>query len=122
MFAISFLGVCNVKLSEHSGVIKTPNFPNKYPRLTKCLWSIDFGKGMDVVIKFVDFNVEKIPKCEYDYATITAGVNNTNDEPKYCGFNLPPETKVTGPVSVGFVSDDDTEFQGFIAEYETIGK
>ena len=105
-------------MTEHEGIIQTPNYPNKYPRLTTCLWKIDFGVGMDVQMEFLDFNVEDT--CSYDYATVIAGQN----QPKvYCGWTLPPgESVEAGSMSVGFVSDDDTELNGFAIQYKATGK
>ena len=105
-------------MTEYTSLIATPNYPNKYPRLTSCLWDIDFGPGMDIHVKFLDFNVEDT--CDYDYVTVSSGVNGTKR--KYCGFDLPPPASVKGgPIQIGFVSDDDTELSGFSLEYEATG-
>ena len=116
----SNLGVCKLKMKTLTGMIQTPNYPEKYLRKADCLWTIDFGMGMDVVVNFLVFDVEKIPECAFDYATLYKGTNVTIG--RYCGFELPPRQRVTGPLSIGFNSDGDTESKGFVVEYEAIGK
>lgn len=111
-------------MKDLNGAIQTPNYPSKYPRKTQCLWLIDFGEGMDVTVTFTFFNVEIQPECDYDYVTLHTGRNNSAPRlgKQYCGNKLPKVGTVTGPLSIFFISDDDTESEGFALEYKTSGK
>lgn len=107
-------------MREHEGLIQTPNYPNKYPRISDCLWEINFGPGMDIDATFQSLSVEdeNVP-CKYDYVALTG----TNLSRTVCGFNVPPPVSVkAGPLKIGFVSDDDTEFLGFSLHYKAEGK
>lgn len=110
-------------MTESNGVIQTPNYPSKYSPKLQCLWLVDFGMGMDVTITFKFFDVETQPECDYDYVTLHAGRNESAPQlgQQYCGKKIPKQRTVTGPVSILFKSDDDTEAEGFSLQYTTTG-
>ena len=78
---------------------------------------------MDVTMSFKFFDLESQPNCTYDYVSMHAGSNQSWPMLgiQYCGFKLPPEETVTGPMTLFFKSDFDTEYTGFVAEYTTTG-
>ncbi|XP_057313955.1 uncharacterized protein LOC130655241 isoform X2 [Hydractinia symbiolongicarpus] len=120
-FLLEFQGVCNTKMTKRSDVIQSPNYPDLYPRATTCSWVIDFGYGMHVTLQFPKFDIEYQLNCTYDYVTLHQGLNIASPMlgKNYCGLKSPPSITVTGPLTLHFVSDLDTEYTGFVAQYFT---
>ena len=48
---------CGGSLTEGSGELKSPNYPNKYPNNEECIWSITVEEGAQVALKFETFEV-----------------------------------------------------------------
>lgn len=115
--------MCTLNVNKEEGIIQTPNYPGKYPRSTSCLWLIDFGYGINVTLKFTHFDLENQPNCTYDFVSVHAGYDNSALMlgEQYCGFVKPPKVTVNGPLAIHFNSDEDTEFSGFEAMYDTTG-
>lgn len=110
-------------MSDATGIIETPNYPQRYPRTTTCEWIIDFGYGIDVTLTFTYFDLEQQPNCTYDYLMLHHGIGNKAPKlgENYCGFKAPDQLTVVGPLTVVFHSDYDTEFSGFASVYSTAG-
>lgn len=43
----------NVYITNHEGVITSPNYPDKYPDFTSCSWYIDIPKNSTLSIRYV---------------------------------------------------------------------
>lgn len=61
-------------LTANSGEITSPNYPNPYPKLSRCHYSIQVEEGFMVILEFVGtFDVEAHPEvlCPYDILKVS---------------------------------------------------
>ena len=54
---------CGGELTENSGTVTTPGWPDLYPNNANCLWEKKCPKGEIVEIKFSSFSVEFEKNC-----------------------------------------------------------
>lgn len=59
---------------DSSGVILSPGWPESYPNLQMCSWSVTVEKGYNVTITFENFHTER----EFDVLEIFDGKNHTS--------------------------------------------
>ncbi|XP_030041483.1 mannan-binding lectin serine protease 2 isoform X3 [Microcaecilia unicolor] len=62
-----------IQLTEMSGRIVSPGFPEFYPNEMKKTWNITVPKGYIIKIYFTYFDLELSYMCEYDYVKISSG-------------------------------------------------
>lgn len=62
---------------DSSGVILSPGWPESYPNLQMCSWSVTVEKGYNVTITFESFHTER----EFDVLEIFDGKKNTFENP-----------------------------------------
>ncbi|XP_032226040.1 mannan-binding lectin serine protease 1 isoform X1 [Nematostella vectensis] len=117
---------CGGNITGYFGVINTPNFPSTYPNFAHCVWNIKVPKGLQVRIRFTDFDVESFFKCEYDWVMMRA---NNRSSKKYCGnkskHNPYKPRTLTAPgneASLVFHSDysNEEKYIGFSAHFVAI--
>lgn len=56
-FLLRYLTNCNRTIYMDSGVIESPNFPEKYSHNVDCSWTIVVSKGNKINIQFTDFDL-----------------------------------------------------------------
>uniref|UniRef100_A0A8C5RM04 CUB domain-containing protein n=1 Tax=Laticauda laticaudata TaxID=8630 RepID=A0A8C5RM04_LATLA len=64
----------NKVLTARTGVISSPNYPNPYPKISECNYSIRVEEGFMVILEFVGiFDVEDHPEvlCPYDILKVS---------------------------------------------------
>jgi len=49
----------------------SPNYPDKYPPNTDCVWHITVDPGRQAVLTFSDFHLEYSYDCRKDYLTVS---------------------------------------------------
>lgn len=66
--------VCKRVLTEHRGVIQSPNYPGSYSENLDCEWKIAAPKGNTIYVEFTDFKMEEhyseSAECSFDYVQI----------------------------------------------------
>lgn len=67
---------CGGVLTDPSGTIESPGYPNVYPHGVNCLWEIRAEPGSQIRLSFNFFSVEETSTCRYDYVQI---YNNVSD-------------------------------------------
>ncbi|XP_067103113.1 mannan-binding lectin serine protease 1 isoform X1 [Osmerus mordax] len=122
------VGALVVPLNNMYGIIRSPNFPEPYPKESELCWNISVPEGFQIRLYFVHFDLEPSYLCEYDYVKVEAereelavfcGRENTDTE------RVPGERVITSPknsLSVCFRSDfsDEEHYSGFQAHYSAV--
>uniref|UniRef100_A0A8C2FPT7 Metalloendopeptidase n=1 Tax=Cyprinus carpio TaxID=7962 RepID=A0A8C2FPT7_CYPCA len=104
-------------ITSVSGIITSPNWPDKYPSKKACTWTLSTTPGHR--IKLVIIDMEANEECAYDYLEIYDGPNGrATSFGRFCG------SKKTSPViSSGnsmflqFFSDNSVQKRGFKASH-----
>ena len=63
---MNITGTFRDTLTTESGTLTSPNYPQKYPPLTMCFWSITVPRGKRITINFDEVELESHPTCEFD--------------------------------------------------------
>ncbi|XP_071491254.1 uncharacterized protein [Diadema antillarum] len=112
---------CGSRLYAGRGIIKSPNFPSKYPSDIGCEWTLIAEDTGHVTLTFEAFELEESPGCYYDYVEVYDG--DSQREPllgKFCGTTKPRIiTSSSQAPFVRFVTDSSIERLGFSANYST---
>ncbi|XP_044060073.1 ST14 transmembrane serine protease matriptase a [Siniperca chuatsi] len=111
---------CGGQLIGEMGSFSSPNFPNYYPPLTSCQWSIQVPADKAVKVTFKKFLLsepgqENSKDCRKDYVEVNGK--------KLCGEKPDgtlTETSNTNTMRVVFFSDASYVDRGFDAEFEAI--
>uniref|UniRef100_A0AAQ5Y5E1 Suppressor of tumorigenicity 14 protein homolog n=1 Tax=Amphiprion ocellaris TaxID=80972 RepID=A0AAQ5Y5E1_AMPOC len=111
---------CGGQLTGDKGTFTSPNFPNYFPPLASCQWSIQVPAGKAVKVTFKKFLLSEpgqknAKDCRKDYVEINGK--------KFCGEE--PEGTVTATsndnkMNVMFYSDASYVDRGFDAQFEAI--
>ncbi|CAH0395162.1 unnamed protein product [Bemisia tabaci] len=125
-------GPCSGLLVGENGVVTSPNYPNMYPSLTSCIWTINVPPGYRVNLKFTDrFYLEESDNCTKDFIMVynhsekdedqTAFEGGSPPRSKFCGRNHPPSfTSMYRRMTLRFQSDSDKAGEGFKAEWQAV--
>lgn len=113
---------CGGILKQESGIIKSPNYPERYPYSCKCEWliEVEYDKSVELTLNVVD--VETDAMCEYDYIAVYNGRSaNEMELSKICHQKKPTVISSSGNnMFVQFASDISNQGKGFYATYKTI--
>uniref|UniRef100_A0A452RJW8 CUB domain-containing protein n=1 Tax=Ursus americanus TaxID=9643 RepID=A0A452RJW8_URSAM len=109
--------------TNRSGVLSSPEYPQPYPKLSSCTYSIHLEEGFSIILDFLgSFDVETHPDtlCPYDSLKIQT---DKEEYGPFCGTTLPPriETK-SNAVTITFVTDHSGDHTGWKIHYTTTGE
>ena len=119
---------CGELFLTPEGVLRSPNFPNPYPRNRRCVWQIttDPGKRIALGVKDGQFSVEEgssIYTCDTDYIAVYDGNNKTSRRiGPFCGNTSRPFRTIhsTGRhLYIEFQSNNQVQYSGFELKYTT---
>ncbi|XP_071829747.1 tolloid-like protein 1 isoform X2 [Apostichopus japonicus] len=113
---------CQKEITDVSGVITSPNFPDNYPKRKQCSWHIIATPGHRVELDFDEFDLEAHQECAYDHVRIYDG---DSDERlglgTFCGHHLPDDILSSGNhMFISFYSDASVSRPGFSARHRTV--
>ncbi|XP_038611222.1 tolloid-like protein 1 [Tachyglossus aculeatus] len=112
---------CEQKIHSPSGIITSPNWPDKYPSRKECTWEISATPGQRVKLAFSEFEIEQHQECAYDHLEVFDG--ETEKSPilgRLCGSRIPDPLVATGnKMFLRFVSDASVQRKGFQATHST---
>ncbi|XP_045331551.1 mannan-binding lectin serine protease 2 isoform X2 [Leopardus geoffroyi] len=106
-----------------SGVLSSPEYPQPYPKLSSCSYSIHLEEGFSIILDFVgSFDVETHPEtlCPYDSLKIQT---DKEEHGPFCGTTLPGriETK-SNVVTITFVTDQSGDHTGWKVHYTSTAR
>ncbi|XP_062865444.1 neuropilin-2a [Trichomycterus rosablanca] len=121
---------CFRNFTALSGVIESPDFPDKYPHNLECSYIIIAPPQTEVTLTFKTFDLENDPllmtegDCKYDWLEVWDGLPQVSPLiGRYCGTKIPPEiVSSTGLLSLFFHTDMAVAKDGFSARYNVTHK
>ena len=81
---------CGGDLTDNSGTIMSPGFPNGYDHNMECLWKIMVKQDENIIWRFEEISIEVSSHC-FDYIAVGYGLDNSGSElglltEFFCGF------------------------------------
>uniref|UniRef100_A0A8B9KZH2 Neuropilin 2a n=1 Tax=Astyanax mexicanus TaxID=7994 RepID=A0A8B9KZH2_ASTMX len=121
---------CFRNFTAPTGVIESPDFPDKYPHNLECSYIIIAPPQTEVTLTFKTFDLENDPllmaegDCKYDWLDVWDGLPQVSPQiGRYCGTKIPPEiVSSTGLLSLTFHTDMAVAKDGFSAHYNMTRK
>ncbi|XP_069124135.1 uncharacterized protein [Argopecten irradians] len=110
--------VCGGYLQGTQKTFHSPNFPQSYPKLSSCHWSIESSIGTKIQLQFDSFEIEELN----DFIEIYDG--STVNDPlvgRLSGADT-PQVRISSNniLLVIFKSDDSIQLSGFNASWEEV--
>lgn len=62
--------VCGGHFVKLNGVIKSPNYPDRYTNKRECVWVIEAPNKHRVLLSVQNFEIERHSSCAFDYLEI----------------------------------------------------
>uniref|UniRef100_A0A671MHU4 Mannan-binding lectin serine protease 1-like n=1 Tax=Sinocyclocheilus anshuiensis TaxID=1608454 RepID=A0A671MHU4_9TELE len=117
-----------IHLTDMYGTIKSPNFPESYPKEIDLQWNISVPDGYQIRLYFMHFDIEPSYLCEYDYLKV---YSDSEELAVFCGKEntdteqVPADDVIMSPrnvLSVAFRSDFSNEerYSGFEAHFSVV--
>jgi len=92
--------------------LKSPFYPQNYPRKRYCKWTFHAEEFQLITIRFSDLVIEPHQFCQNDKISVETGKSTFTT----CGNEEPyPITSVVNRMVVTFETDGDGDFRGFKA-------
>ncbi|XP_029048305.2 cubilin isoform X2 [Osmia bicornis bicornis] len=113
--------VCGGHYVKLTGVVTSPNYPNKYPSRKECVWILEAPNKQRVILNVTHFELERHSTCAFDYLEIRNGGHEMSPLlGKFCGTDIPTEIiSQTNQMYLKFVSDATRAFKGFSIEWDS---
>ena len=118
-----------------SGILTSPNHPDNYPNSMEKTEIIQVEQGLIILLRFITFDIEAHPVCDYDNLKITDGDGKVL-MPKSCGSSssgnvmvgdqrlgtsLPANiTSTSNYVKLVFRTDKDTSTTGWSISWRAV--
>uniref|UniRef100_A0A7N8WU55 Metalloendopeptidase n=1 Tax=Mastacembelus armatus TaxID=205130 RepID=A0A7N8WU55_9TELE len=102
-----------------SGIITSPNWPDKYPSKKACTWALTTTPGHRIKIAFNEIDMEAHLECAYDHIEIYDGRDGKAPSlGRFCGTKKPqPITSSGNKLFIRFFSDNSVQKKGFEASH-----
>ncbi|XP_035743302.1 cubilin-like [Vespa mandarinia] len=112
--------VCGGYYVQQSGVIRSPNYPENYPRSKECVWVLEAPNRQRVTLIVDTFELESHENCMFDYLEIrNGGYDNSPLIGRYCGSDIPKQiVSQTNQLYIKFVSDNSLTEAGFSIDWD----
>jgi len=110
---------CNYTLTASRGSFQSPNYPNPYPAGQYCSWRIKVPEGLQVLLKFPKFTLQKGTSTD-NIQLYDGQSENAPSLGVYAGDKVPPPSGVqssSNELFVIFKSDSKNNLSGFQASY-----
>ncbi|KAM8924675.1 scavenger receptor cysteine-rich domain-containing protein DMBT1-like [Pelodytes ibericus] len=114
---------CGGLLTQASGIITSPFYPNSYPSNANCTWVIWTAPNTYVELRLLFVDVENSSNCFYDWVKIYDGLSrNSPVLGKTCQHPNSTFYSSSNIMRIEFRSDYSVQANGFLAEYRTLTK
>ncbi|XP_071787824.1 cubilin-like isoform X2 [Asterias amurensis] len=113
---------CGGELTENTGSLSSPNYPNPYDHSRVCTWTITVDYGHSITLTITDFDVEASNDCQYDALNVYSGRDDSGLQlVSLCHSLSSPQTiSTTGRyMYVYFRTDSSISGRGFSATYQS---
>ncbi|KAG7243889.1 hypothetical protein INR49_006044 [Caranx melampygus] len=88
---------CDHTVNSVSGIITSPNWPDKYPSKKACTWALTTTPGHRIKIAFNELDVEAHMECTYDHIEIYDGRDGKAPSlGRFCGTKKPQPIMSSG--------------------------
>ncbi|KAL9986761.1 hypothetical protein ACROYT_G000954 [Oculina patagonica] len=102
-----------------NNTLKSPGYPNNYPKNVDCKWKVPIPQNMTMNISFTAFDLEYHYSCSFDYLTIKDDEDQTAGT--YCGEKTGQNVYLTGnKVLITFHSDENVQERGFVIKFTAV--
>uniref|UniRef100_A0A8D3CQN9 Metalloendopeptidase n=1 Tax=Scophthalmus maximus TaxID=52904 RepID=A0A8D3CQN9_SCOMX len=110
---------CDHVVNSVSGIISSPNWPDKYPSKKACTWSLTTTPGHRIKLVFNEIDMEAHLECAYDHLEIYDGRDvRAQSLGRFCGTKKPPPVVSSGnKMFLQFFSDNSVQKRGFEVSY-----
>ncbi|XP_022539528.2 ovochymase-2 [Astyanax mexicanus] len=107
-------------LTGTEGIIRNPAQPGlNYNNNEACSWSISVPEGKQILLEFLEFDVEEDSLCSNDHLTVFAGEDMLLGS--FCGREAHPPLLIhSGTARIQFVSDFSVTGAGFSIRYRAV--
>lgn len=112
-----------VQVTQASGTIRSPNYPQAYATDLHCTWHVQVPRGFRIKVRFRrPFDIEESAGCSKDHVMLSTTKQFRNPL-IYCG-RVRPHGIITphNSVWIRFHSDNATTGRGFYISYMSVGK
>eukprot|EP00058_Branchiostoma_floridae_P014682 XP_002600170.1 hypothetical protein BRAFLDRAFT_66678 [Branchiostoma floridae] len=104
---------CGETSFSNTGILESPDYPQKYPNGLHCAWNILVTKGRRVKLWFETFDVEAQTYCQYDRVVVETHPGNYH---QLCNSKqISPLESRDNQMKVTFITDTALAFTGFRA-------
>ncbi|KAL7374384.1 hypothetical protein ABVT39_027943 [Epinephelus coioides] len=114
-------GQCGTWVKEpEGGLFTSPNYPNKYPPNTECVYILEAPPRQCIDLHFEEnYSIESSWECKFDNIEVRDGPFGFSPIlGRYCGQQSPPDIRSSGRyLWIKFVTDGELEGVGFSASY-----
>jgi hypothetical protein len=110
----------NIHISDVSGFLTSPNYPQPYPPNIKCTWHITVPYPSRIPVHFYDFKVHS--SCGFEFLEgHDGGCTRNTSLGRYCGTNLPSDMFSTGnSLTLVFQTSTIAGSKGFKLSYSIL--
>ncbi|XP_059819218.1 bone morphogenetic protein 1-like [Hypanus sabinus] len=112
---------CEHKINSVSGIITSPNWPDKYTSRKECTWEIVTTPGHRVKLAFNELDIEQHQECAYDHLELFDGKDaKAKVIGRFCGSKKPePQISTLNRMFIKFFSDNSVQKKGFEATHSS---
>ena len=83
-------GECHGYFTTTKGTLKSPSYPDNYPKNMDCVYTISQPNGTIIKLIFHNMDIQMTHSCRYDYLEIRDGPSDDSSiMDKLCGNQIP---------------------------------